>query len=260
MKDYERLVNWESTRAASENAKRIFNAAVMIGNAGNYGLGTSLMILSREEAQKSLLMAFVTSGLYDVQSDGIQKELENCFLFHKYKLTSSWLVSAFVAYFIGGFEEGLIKNNFPPEIIENFLQFMQQRVDNLRRLAREGTKTLDTFKNAGLYVGPNDLYEWFDPIQIPQDTFSQLKSSTAFHLLTVSLVISIFKKGTIPEDWKHASMEFRRIIAERPRDPSSLKVLEQHGQLGEILAGFWRFLQKSNLIEAYESAGRLPPL
>ncbi len=256
--EYEEIINWESTSAVYDNAQRMYNAASLVGKEGYYGVATSLMILSREEAQKCLLMAFVSSGFYDVSDESVKEELDECFRWHRYKIASSWLVNTFVSYLIELFMEEFRKKITSPEMIESTRKVTAERADNLRALAEKGTFLLDDLKKAGLYVGPNRMGEWSNPLQIPESVFSEVQSSTTFHLLIVKLACHIFHRNDLPEDWKLASQEFRRIIANTPADPSKLEALERTGQLGEILAGFWKFLRDNNLIEAYQSTHRLP--
>ena len=256
--DYEKLVNWDSTIAAYNNAQQIFATAQKISSEGHYGVATSLMILSREEAQKSLLMAFVSSGFYDLSNLSVKEELDECFRWHRYKIASSWLVNAFVSYLIGIFVEGLQKNNTSPEMIESARKAVMERVDNLRKMAIEGTSLLDDLKKAGLYVGPSRRGIWSNPSEMPQSVFLEIQSTTAFHILIVGIARRILHRDDLPEDWKLASQEFRRIISEKPTDPSILTNLEKTGQLGELLANFWKFLQDNDLIKVYESAHKLP--
>ncbi len=258
MRDYEKLITWESIDSALQNALRIYNAGLNIGNGGNFGLGTSLMVLSREEAQKSLLMAFVKSGLYDLRNPEIVMELDDCFLRHRYKIASSWLVNAFVTYVIANVEAWSMQTRPSPATQQDIQRVIQSRVENLHKLAKQGTPFLDNLKVMGLYVGPNMKGEWSNPTNISHEVFSQLEGSTSFHILVVRLAIALLRSQNIPEDWKRAAQEFRRLISEKPSDPMVLKPLEEAGQLGSILAGFWRFLQASDLLDAHQGAYKLP--
>jgi hypothetical protein len=203
-------------------------------------------------------MAFVSSGFYDISDASVMEELDECFRWHRYKIASSWLVNAFVTYLIELFVEEFRKKITSQEMIDSTNKAMVDRVDNLRIMAQKGTSLLDDLKQAGLYVGLNRMGIWSDPTQISESVFSQIQSSTAFHLLIINLACRILRRNDLPPDWKLTSQEFRRMISNAPTDPSKLEALERTGQLGEILAGFLKFLHDNNLIRAYQSSHKLP--
>ncbi len=128
----EEHVNWELAGAADENAQGLYTGAKLAFAIQNYGLAVSLAVLSKEEAQKSLLIGFVSSGLYSLNDKDVQTELNDCFLYHKYKIASSWLVEAFVAYFFSLLEEQMEKGDVSPETVSSYrVKVVEKSIERL---------------------------------------------------------------------------------------------------------------------------------
>ena len=243
-------VNWLLARAAYDNSTRLLTGARLAAAVDNNGLAVSLAVLSKEEAQKSLLLGFVSSGLYSTNDRDVVDELEECFTHHRYKILSSWLVEAFVAYLIGLFEGVLKKSGGPDEIATSFrVDVADETVRRLREKRLSKEKKADLLKQRGFYVGPDTEGNWSLPTDFTREVAGGILKEAESHGSLVNASNYLLSRLTVTEEWKTAAFEFRKILKSKPTDSKALEALRKTGQLGMTLAGFWEFLVSNDLVE-----------
>jgi AbiV family abortive infection protein len=248
-------VNWKLAKEAHDNSDRLLKGAKLAAAVDNHGLTVSLSVLSKEEAQKSLLLGFVCSGLYPIDDKDVLAELVECFKYHRYKILSSWLVEAFTAYFISQFEEVLKKQNKPEEMVASFRKdIVEKSVERLRVKRLVSGEKLDLLKERGFYVGPDHEGSWSLPSDFTKKKTEEILKEAEGHVLLVNAANYSLSRMTISDEWLSAATEFRRILKKKPTDLKALEALRKTGQLGEVLAGFWEFLVSNKLIEPKNTA------
>ena len=242
-------VNWELAREVHENATRLLTSAKLAAAVDNFGLTVSLSVLSKEEAQKGLLLGFVCSGLYSIDDEDVIKELVECFKYHRYKILSSWLVEAFVAYIISLLEDQLKKQNRPEEQVTAFRKdVVEKSVERLREKRIIPETKLDLLKERGFYVGPDHEGNWSLPSVFTRKKAEEILKEAEGHVALIYASNYLLSRMTVSEEWKSAAAEFRGILKKKPTDSESLDALRKTGQLGETLAGFWEFLVTNDLV------------
>ena len=243
-------INWNLAMAAYENSARLLTGAKLVAAVDNHGLTVSLSILSKEEAQKSLLLGFVCSGLYSIDDKDVITELDECFRYHRYKILSSWVVEAFIAYFISLLEEEMKKQNRPKEMITSFRKdVVEKSVERLREKRVISEKKLDLLKERGFYVGPDYEGNWSLPSDFTRKKADEMLKEAEGHVNMVNAANYLLSRMAISEEWKSAAAEFRMILKKKPTDSAAIEALRKTGQLGETLAGFWEFLVSNDLVE-----------
>lgn len=245
-------VNWELAREVHENSTRLLTSAKLAAAVDNFGVAVSLSVLTKEEAQKGLLLGFVCSGLYSIDDEDVINELVECFKYHRYKILSSWLVEAFVAYFVSMLEDQLKKHNRPEERKTEFRKnVVEKSVERLREKRILPEKKLDLLKERGFYVGPDHEGNWSLPSTFNKKKAEEILTEAEGHVALIHAANYLLSRMTITEEWKSSATEFRKILKKKPKYLDALEALRKTGQLGETLAGFWEFLVKHDLVESH---------
>ncbi len=242
-------VNWELAREVHENSTRLLTCAKLAAAVDSFGLTVSLSVLSKEEAQKGLLLGFVCSGLYSIDDEDVIKELVECFKYHRYKILSSWLVEAFVAYIISLLEDQLKKQSRPENRVTTFRKdVVEKSVERLREKRIISETKLDLLKERGFYVGPDHEGNWSLPSAFTRKKAEEILKEAEGHVTLIHAANYLLSRMTISEEWKSTATEFRKILKKKPKDLDALEALRKTGQLGETLAGFWEFLVNNDLV------------
>ncbi len=179
---------------ALKNSKDLFaSAELVIGN--NIGHATSLLILSCEEAAKSIVL-FAAANNMMIDPGGVKPYLYN----HKVK-HQLLLVLIFVSEWLINHDENghEVYSYMQKKDVNKFIESISSAADMINDSAskeyintRKWLVTANTFKNSGLYVNFDDG-EWCTPNDIGNDYY-QTSHEIVSNLINKGRLASIFDK------------------------------------------------------------------
>ncbi len=247
MAKYSSVTLKEAAIKSLENARALIGDAEYLAQKGSLARGLSLLIISREEAQKSILLTYCSVGVYNPSDALVGIEIKRALEDHDYKHESAWYVNVFGNYILESIVRNLAKTqDAQRELEEN----AAKTIDRLKRVASPKNKRLEHLKWRGLYVSIDSSGNITHFKDITQQDYEEFRSlAIEHHIYAVFLHNAIINaESDVLSNYRLHADQYRLLMDTRPLTLDTIQNLEDTGKLDNVMAGFGRYLVHHALI------------
>jgi AbiV family abortive infection protein len=247
MPRYDSTTLKEASIKALSNSRDLYADAEMLAEEGSISRALSLHILSREEAQKAILLTYCAVGVYDTSESLVGREIKRALIDHNYKHEAAWYVSVFSNYILEVIARYAATRSEKEIDVEDV---SKEAIDRLKRIASPKNKKLEQLKWRGLYVGIDDTGFVTHPGDITHSEYNDVKGLAAEHYLYAKVLHSniINANPDVVANYKLQADQFKLLTEMKPLKSKIIDQLEQEGKLNPVMAGFGRYLIQHELI------------